>query len=95
MTTTTPPAASEALVFYTAACPLVERLLAMARRWRDNEPSNPEAIRAHSEFVWLAIRCDLRLARSRQHDLTADHTTGAGRARRTTTPGGGAPDGCQ
>ena len=63
MTTTATRPAPEALAFYTAALPLVERLLAMARAWRDSEPCDSDAIRAHSEMTWLAIRCDLRLTR--------------------------------
>ena len=66
MTATTVPATSEALVFYTAAQPLVERLLAMARAWRDAEPTNARAIAAHSEWTWAAARLDLQLARARR-----------------------------
>jgi hypothetical protein len=36
------------------------------RDWRDAAPADPEAVRAHSECTWWAIRVDLRLARCRQ-----------------------------
>lgn len=83
MTTTTPPAVSEALVFYTAAGPLVERLLALARAWRDRAPADSEAITAHGEMVWLAIRCDLRLNRYRATaEPGAPHSERSERCRR-------------
>jgi hypothetical protein len=74
-TATSPPAAPEVLVFYTAAEPLIERLLAMARAWRDRSPTDPEAIRAHSETAWLAIRCDLRRNRYRAPGSAGAPTT--------------------
>lgn len=65
-TTTAPPATSEALAFYEHALPRIEALCALARAWRDRAPTDPEAIRAHSECVWRAIRVDLRLNRARR-----------------------------
>jgi hypothetical protein len=62
--TTTRPATSEAVGFYGHALPIVEDLCAQARAWRDRAPIDPEAIRAHSDMTWLALRCELRLARA-------------------------------
>lgn len=78
MTTTTAPlpATSEAVAFYSAALPAIEALCDLARSWRDRAPTDPEAIEAHSEFTWLAIRCDLRLGRG-QRALTAEQARGA------------------
>jgi hypothetical protein len=52
--------------FYGQAGPLVEQLLTMARDWRDAEPANPDAVKAYGEFMWLAIRTDLRRIRMAQ-----------------------------
>jgi hypothetical protein len=51
--------------FYAVALPRIEALCALARTWRDAAPADPEAIAAHSEMTWLALRCDLRLNRHR------------------------------
>jgi hypothetical protein len=65
-TTAPPPATTTAIDFYERALPAIEQLVTMARAWRDRAPADPEAVRAHSECTWLAIRVDLRLARCRQ-----------------------------
>jgi hypothetical protein len=50
--------------FYAHALPIVEALCDLARTWRERAPTNPEAIRAHADMTWLALRCELRLARA-------------------------------
>ena len=67
MTTAAPtrPPDLAAVDFYERAQPLVEQLAAMARQWRDtvSREAWADAVEAHNEFMALAIRVDLRLAR--------------------------------
>lgn len=63
MTATTAAPVSEAVAFYSHALPVIEALCDLARGWRDRAPTDPDAITAHSEMTWLAIRVDLRLHR--------------------------------
>jgi hypothetical protein len=65
MTTTAPPVARKAIAFYGHALPQIEALCDLAREWRDAAPTDEQAIEAHSEFVRLMIRCELRLNRTR------------------------------
>jgi hypothetical protein len=62
-------ATGEVLAFYEHAQPLVERLAAMAREWRETVSPEawPAAVEAHNEFMALAIRVDLRISRARRN----------------------------
>lgn len=55
-----------AATFYEQAQPLAEQLLTMARTWREQAPTDPEAIRAHSDALWLSIRMALRLRHAQE-----------------------------
>jgi hypothetical protein len=58
------PTDAGARAFYDRALPIVTALCDAARAWRDQAPADPEAIRAHAELTWLAIRLDLRRQRA-------------------------------
>jgi hypothetical protein len=63
-----PPVRRETIDFYERARPLVEQLRTMAMAWRETASPEemPAALEAHSEFMWLALRVELRLSRSRR-----------------------------